>query len=1365
MRKTDLLSQTQFHPRFGIRAFTKTVDDELKVIPSPTLRTNYSPHYESGNSRKADREANIHNEVPMRLDYTVHEGNARDLNDSKIINWRIHNNRWPEQRVFSSIQRGHSFSNGHDSIVTDRLSKYPKKYKEAHTVSLSSYLNKQCKKEVNNFSPLYQRDIPEKKWLHHDSTFSVPHDNPENEYEFAETEQNLLICPQSVPLPRKAVGPAVIRHSTLQFKDISDKTESNFSIDNLSQVSISGFTNRCVSETRGLIPTSTYSMARLRQRTTNQEVTDQSSNVPILATSNHLFHADHNNLGDTLKNDSIDLGETGRINYRTGSFLGRFTDHSGESTRNRKVEMAKNSQQTRSGQTLNDYMVTGQLNEPATSAKGNNYSNLPLTQNSPVKRPVPKVPIEPSKTAELDPVLSLLLSDVSQLDELRNNFRDKGVRCSKSVKTPSSSAPHDNQNEPTSRSMERELPANMKQTSPPIIKQEDVDEAQRELTSKIHDLVDLECISKAKKSEQMKKLSYKDRPSKEPPKDDKGFSFLRVRQHQFRWSERHQRPSPYSALRPPVLEGPEEVKEREIVPALKESAKLVDFTKGKAEPASRIISMLVPHMQDGIPIWVFSAGQLNVLRRMAQTQITLTQEEVCPSNRLIKWRFGRKSSQSKVSASTTPQATPKTSRQELTQPPIAIVLNQQTESPLCDAKPPSLCSTLTSSESETSPIGIKTPESTNGETEFWPELKERAGSSTDLVTLNSYGASRSFKGPVFGRTLAFWQHRVGYPFPPCISNMLSYLQQAEHAAHGIFRRAGGKLRVQALRERIEKNIYWNSFDEWQPYDVADLLKQFFRELPECLLTNKLSSTLINIFHHAPEVCSIDLLRLAMVSLPDENRIALQSLLHFLYALSLRSSLTQMSALNLAICLAPSLFHFSNLMGSSTSVSPLLVNFSARRRKKLDSLGGMDLKDLAEQAAAQKCLCALITYAPNIFVVTESIVLKTRLDSEKVDIPRLPTLLCSADGDPIFWLKQQVEMLLRECGSSLARSASTNNVSGVGTSSGGNLVACTGPSSLSPSSKGSFGKPSWSSLPKEALKAYSTDSGEGENLSGFEIAISKLSKSNNQQYPSGLISPFIRTWRCSLLFPIEDPQIIAEKYWNDRASWDENVLRAEVMEDLVPEMVQIQRILFNALPPQPARECRLLRGRQLLLKSRHASASAPYTMDSSANEEDVAVMGVAIVSTSVNHGVVVPEVPQELMPSAHFAKEHLLVERTISHSRPVCRVTIISEADIKGFSQEWYSSQWGHYLLRRLLALRHCFAQSPNSLQVSNSTPPSPPSSLNPNLASSTSTTWILDDIPPSTTKSESEDQGGQHTDEDSCHKEAPQLLPDEIKEY
>lgn len=38
-----------------------------------------------------------------------------------------------------------------------------------------------------------------------------------------------------------------------------------------------------------------------------------------------------------------------------------------------------------------------------------------------------------------------------------------------------------------------------------------------------------------------------------------------------------------------------------------------------------------------------------------------------------------------------------------------------------------------------------------------------------------------------------------------------------------------------------------NFDDLQAYDVADLLKQYFRELPECLMTNKLSEIFLNIF--------------------------------------------------------------------------------------------------------------------------------------------------------------------------------------------------------------------------------------------------------------------------------------------------------------------------------------------------------------------------------------------------------------------------------------------------------------------------------------------------------------------------------------
>ncbi|VDD76175.1 unnamed protein product [Mesocestoides corti] len=744
-----------------------------------------------------------------------------------------------------------------------------------------------------------------------------------------------------------------------------------------------------------------------------------------------------------------------------------------------------------------------------------------VTSASPPRPPVPKAPIELSKTAELDPVLALLQSDVSQLDEFRNSLREKSIRSQKTLSIcPSTNdrgqKPSLNPNHEVS-STELQASSLEAPACPSTIRQEDVIDAQRDLNSQIHDLIDLEFSSTAKKPGGVKKSAtsttdgcLKELPYKESPQDDGNTSRLRERQHQFRWSERYQRPSTFNLVRSPPSSQSQtlkstEVKENDIIPLVNGATKPKDMQKYQPSSSARVISMFVPQLKDVIPFWVFSARQLNVLRRMAQTQITLTHERVCPSNRLIRWRIGR------TKCTSAPTAAISTSGDyiDATHSPGTILMNQQTD--LVSGAPKTLSTnSAVTNETEDSLTPLKSPDSTSHGSTFWPEMGDTNSISSDAVQGNAYGASRTFVGPLFGQSLTFWQRRVGYPFPPCISNMLAYLQQVAHVAHGIFRRAGGKLRVQALRERIEKDIYWNTFDEWQPYDVADLLKQFFRELPECLLTNKLSTTLINIFHHAPQACTIDLLRLAMISLPDENRIALQSLLYFLHALANRSSLTQMSALNLAICLAPSLFRFSSLLSTSSPVAPLLSNLGSRRRRKLDPLGGLDPKDLAEQTAAQQCLCFLITNAPHLFVVTEDIVLKTRVDSESLETPQLSDILCP-HGNARTWLKQQVEELLRECGSSIG-DANGMSVGGKNTST----------------------KHNWSTLPKEVLRAYSTDSGEGESLAGFEIFVRKPTKTSNQHSEPGAPSLQVpRTWRCTLLFPVADPQLIATKFWNER----------------------------------------------------------------------------------------------------------------------------------------------------------------------------------------------------------------------------------------
>ena len=114
------------------------------------------------------------------------------------------------------------------------------------------------------------------------------------------------------------------------------------------------------------------------------------------------------------------------------SFLGRFVEHSMDNAKNQKHD---SSLKRRSGQTLSDYMASGQLDGIVLPADHSNNTQELMVKSTPNKPLVPKVPIEPSKTDELDPVLALLQSDVSQLDEFRNNFREKSALIQYSLTT------------------------------------------------------------------------------------------------------------------------------------------------------------------------------------------------------------------------------------------------------------------------------------------------------------------------------------------------------------------------------------------------------------------------------------------------------------------------------------------------------------------------------------------------------------------------------------------------------------------------------------------------------------------------------------------------------------------------------------------------------------------------------------------------------------------------------------------------------------------------------------------------------------------------------------------------------------------
>ena len=71
---------------------------------------------------------------------------------------------------------------------------------------------------------------------------------------------------------------------------------------------------------------------------------------------------------------------------------------------------------------------------------------------------------------------------------------------------------------------------------------------------------------------------------------------------------------------------------------------------------------------------------------------------------------------------------------------------------------------------------------------------------------------------------------------------------------GLFRKSGVKTRIAKLRDFCESNPDGSDFCEYRensPYDVADLVKMYLRELPEPLMTLRLSSTFTTIFIDVP----------------------------------------------------------------------------------------------------------------------------------------------------------------------------------------------------------------------------------------------------------------------------------------------------------------------------------------------------------------------------------------------------------------------------------------------------------------------------------------------------------------------------------
>ncbi|NWR93531.1 RHGBA protein, partial [Furnarius figulus] len=142
----------------------------------------------------------------------------------------------------------------------------------------------------------------------------------------------------------------------------------------------------------------------------------------------------------------------------------------------------------------------------------------------------------------------------------------------------------------------------------------------------------------------------------------------------------------------------------------------------------------------------------------------------------------------------------------------------------------------------------------------------------------------------------------GY-IPSFLVDTCEYLEEHVHT-EGLFRKSGSLVRLKALKSKLDQGE--NCLSAALPCDVAGLLKQFFRELPEPILPPHLQEGLFKAQQLGNEKKTATVLLSCLMA--DRTIEALRYFFNFLRTVSLRSNENRMDSSNLAVVFAPNLLH-------------------------------------------------------------------------------------------------------------------------------------------------------------------------------------------------------------------------------------------------------------------------------------------------------------------------------------------------------------------------------------------------------------------------------------------------------------------------
>ncbi|XP_051900033.1 uncharacterized protein LOC127586267 [Pristis pectinata] len=201
----------------------------------------------------------------------------------------------------------------------------------------------------------------------------------------------------------------------------------------------------------------------------------------------------------------------------------------------------------------------------------------------------------------------------------------------------------------------------------------------------------------------------------------------------------------------------------------------------------------------------------------------------------------------------------------------------------------------------------------------------------------------SSSGLVFGNSLqALPQYRLpdgSGTIPRFLMEACSFLSQYIET-EGIFRKSGSAFRMKNLKAKLQQGDC--SLELSSTSDVAGLLKQFFRELPEPIVPAGFHGPLCQAQRLQTEDERSAVTLLLTCLMPRPNVTTMKYFLSFLQTVAGRSEKNKMGVRNLAVVFTPNLFQLfdanGKLAGNVAEVLPLLTQAAETLITQAQSIG-------------------------------------------------------------------------------------------------------------------------------------------------------------------------------------------------------------------------------------------------------------------------------------------------------------------------------------------------------------------------------------------------------------------------------------------